>query len=137
MSINAYLVEDDELSRKTLKCLLEEQADIHVIGGSATENEAVAWILLHPFEWQLIIVDLELMQGHGLRVLSTCRVRGTNQKTIVLSGELDGRMRERCFDQGADAVFDKSTDLGALLAYCRRLAGRPAQHALPPSVQVA
>ena len=41
---------------------------------------------------------------------------------VVLSNYATPAMRERCLALGADGVFDKSTEIDSLIAYCTRLA---------------
>jgi len=43
----------------------------------------------------------------------------------VLSNYATSDMRERCAQLGVDAVFDKSTELDDMLAWCRGLRQRP------------
>ncbi|RYF73015.1 MAG: response regulator transcription factor [Comamonadaceae bacterium] len=96
---------------------------VEVAECAATETEAINWLVSHQGGWNLAIVDLELAQGSGLRVLSACRVRHPRQKMVVLSNHMQRDSKRRCTDLGADATFDKATDLDRLLAYCRTMAG--------------
>jgi DNA-binding NarL/FixJ family response regulator len=41
---------------------------------------------------------------------------------VVLTNFASADIRRRCQQLGADRVFDKSTELDELLAYCRQLA---------------
>jgi two-component system, OmpR family, response regulator len=70
---------------------------------------------------------LFLKQGSGLGVLDACRERAPNQRVIVLSNYATTDMRKRCIQLGADAVFDKSNEIDALVEYCMQLceAARP------------
>jgi DNA-binding NarL/FixJ family response regulator len=51
-------------------------------------------------------------------VVEACRKRRHGQKVIVLSNHATADMRRRCAQLGADAVFDKSTEIDNLLDYC-------------------
>jgi DNA-binding NarL/FixJ family response regulator len=44
---------------------------------------------------------------------------------LVLSNYATPDMRKRCAQLGADAVFDKSNEIDALVDYCLALAERP------------
>jgi two-component system OmpR family response regulator len=72
--------------------------------------------------WDLAVVDLALGDGSGLRVLSACRVRKPHQKIVVLSNHLDGEMRRRCLTLGADAIFQKGSDVDEMFEYCQAFA---------------
>ena len=45
-----------------------------------------------------------------------------NTKLVVLSNYATSDMRRKCFELGADQVFDKSNEIDALISYCQRLA---------------
>jgi two-component system, OmpR family, response regulator len=51
-------------------------------------------------------------------VLEACRSRDTGQRVVVLSNYATTDMRKRCMQLGADAVFDKSNEIDALVEYC-------------------
>ncbi len=44
-----------------------------------------------------------------------------HQRVVVLSNYATPAMRERCTELGANAVFDKSSELEEFLAYCGSL----------------
>ena len=53
-----------------------------------------------------------------VRILQACRARKPSQKMVVLSNHATNDVRWRCQQLGADAVFDKSTEIDALVDYC-------------------
>lgn len=114
-----FLVEDDLNFCTLLTDLLTVFPHVEVPHCETTESSAIDWLVGHAGEWNIAIVDLTLARGSGLRVLSACRVRHPHQKMLVLSNHVTGDMRRRCLMLGADAVFDKGTDIEALLDYCR------------------
>ena len=118
MAVNAYIVEDNDLIRDNLVETLTELAGIHTIGHAATEAEACSWLEQHPREWDLLVVDLFLEQGNGLGVLRKCLQRSAIQKVVVLSNYATDDIRNRCLACGADAIFDKSTELDLFIDYC-------------------
>ena len=120
MSVRAYIVEDSPTIRDNLIETLHELADVEPVGIAETENEGKAWLAEHEADWDVAIVDLFLKQGNGLRVVESCRRRKARQKVIVLSNHATTDMRRRCAQRGADAVFDKSTEIDALIDYCVR-----------------
>jgi len=117
-----YLIEDNLLIRANLVAALVELANVEIVGEAASEREATDWLRAHAGGWQLAVVDLFLAQGSGLGVLRACRTRRTSQKTVVLSNYVTSEMRRRCAELGADAIFDKSTEVDEFLAYCKDLA---------------
>jgi len=119
--VRAYLVEDNHVIRANLEDTLKEMTTVVVTGSSGSAFVASDWLGTHEDAWDLAIVDLFLAEGSGLTVLATCRVRRATQKVVVLSNYATRDMRERCKTFGADAVFDKSTELDAFIDYCLEL----------------
>jgi DNA-binding NarL/FixJ family response regulator len=119
--LRTYLVEDSPVIRENLIATLEELAPVRVVGVADDEQEALAWLAAQQAD--LVIVDLFLAQGSGLGVL---RARQPSSRYVVLSNYVNPAMRARCLALGADGVFDKSTEIDALIAYCGTLAAPPA-----------
>ncbi|MDB5753403.1 MAG: putative response regulator, CheY [Ramlibacter sp.] len=125
MELRTYIVEDNATIRDNLIGTLEELASVVSLGWAETEDQARAWFGARSGDWDLAIVDLFLKQGSGLGVLEACRNRGRHQRVVVLSNYATADMRERCNQLGADAVFDKSNEIDALVDFCLALAQRP------------
>jgi DNA-binding NarL/FixJ family response regulator len=116
MAFRVYIVEDSSTIRDNLIETLKELAHFEPVGTTETEHEAKRWLARN--EWDLAIMDLFLREGSGLNVLESCRQRKPGQKVVVLSNHSSRDVRWRCKQLGADAVFDKSTELEALVDYC-------------------
>jgi DNA-binding NarL/FixJ family response regulator len=125
VALRTYIVEDNATIRENLVGTLEELASVRPLGWADTENAAKAWLGAHRQAWELLIVDLFLKQGSGLGVIEACQQRGREQRVVVLSNYATPDMRRRCAQLGADAVFDKSNEIDALVDYCLALGGRP------------
>ncbi len=104
--------------RDNLVETLTELAGIRTVGHSATEMDACDWLGQHPGGWDLLVVDLFLEQGNGLGVLRKCLQRSASQRVVVLSNYATSDIRNRCLACGADAIFDKSTELDLFIDYC-------------------
>ncbi len=136
MALITYLAEDNETILQNLIETLEEIAAVKVSGFGATEAEASDWLQAHQGQWHLAILDLFLREGSGLGVLSNCRARATYQKVVVLTNYATPEIRKRSAELGADAVFDKSSELDALLAYCVEQTDLHDSHAQADSVVI-
>jgi two-component system, OmpR family, response regulator len=121
VQIKTYVVEDSPTIRDNLIATLEELTSVAAIGTAETEKEAVDWLANSNNAWDLVIVDLFLKQGTGIGVICACKNRLNTQKVIVLSNYATPDVRKTCALMGADAVFDKSTELEKLLEYCINL----------------
>ncbi len=127
-----YLVEDNAALRDSLMAMFKEIAGLQVSGACGTEEEAVEWLRRHEGQWQLAVVDLFLLQGSGLGVVTSLREREPWQKIVVLTNYATPDIRRRALALGADAVFDKGRELDAFFAYCSKLQPRPVvSHPLP------
>ena len=120
MKIRAFLIEDNPVIRENLLATLSELADIEPVGCADTEQEASSWLRDHDSRWDLAIVDLFLREGNGLNVLAALQDRESHQKMVVFSNHATQEVRRRCTQLGANAVFDKSTEIDGLLDYCER-----------------
>ena len=118
MALITYLAEDNQIILENLIDTLEEIADVKVAAHAVTQAEASRWLEVQDGKWHLAIVDLFLKEGSGLGVLAGCRNRESYQKVVVLTNYATAEIRIRAAELGADAVFDKSTELDALYAYC-------------------
>ena len=118
MSLISYLAEDNESIAKNLIETLQEICEVSIVAVGATQNEASHWLADHDGEWDLAIVDLFLKEGSGLGVLAGCRHREERQKVVVLTNYATPEIRRRATELGANAVFDKSSELEQLFAYC-------------------
>jgi two-component system, OmpR family, response regulator len=125
VQLRTYIVEDNATIRENLIGALEELASIESLGWAETETQARDWLVQQDNRWELTIVDLFLKEGSGLGVLEACRGRTSDQRVVVLSNYATVDMRKRCLQLGADAVFDKSNEIDALVEYCIELSDPP------------
>jgi two-component system, OmpR family, response regulator len=129
MKFRAYIVEDSPTIRENLIETLQELALVEPVGVAETEHEGKQWLAQNDAYWDLAIIDLFLREGSGLNILEACRYRRPTQKMVVLSNHATNDVRWRCAQLGADAVFDKSTEIDALVDYC--LSARAQAEAVP------
>ena len=118
LGFKTYIVEDNATIRDNLIGTLEELSGIRIVGISESEAEATLWLRASADQWELLIVDLFLKQGSGLGVVAACRERAPHQRVVVLSNYATHDIRTRCAQLGADATFDKSNEIDALVDYC-------------------
>lgn len=125
--LQAYVIEDNATIRENLVGTLEELTCLKVAGTSATEDEAIGWLEENIDRWDLVIVDLFLKQGSGIHLAQRIKRRRPNQKIVVFSNYINASVRKRCAQLGVDAVFDKSTEIDALVDYCAHQCFRVSQ----------
>lgn len=128
MALKVYLVEDNEVMREHLVSSLADEANIEWVGAAETEAEAKDWMERNPEGWDLAILDLFLREGTGAGVLRHCRARSEHQDVLVMTNYPISSLLTHCRLLGANAIYDKSTELGDLIAYC---IGRASHSATP------
>ena len=121
MSVAAFLVEDSPTIRDELIPALRELANVRVLGFAEGEREATQWLKAHGATCHLAVVDLFLKEGSGLGVIGACKDTHTPPHIVMLTNYATTEIRRQALALGADAVFDKSTELMELFAYCSRI----------------
>ena len=119
MSLAIFIVEDEPNVQDSLKVVLEGYLEAKVVGSAPTEAEAITWLTANQGRWQLLVVDLFLAQGNGLGVLMALSAMGRKGGVVVaLTNAASEDNRAECIRLGADAVFDKTVEINAFLAFC-------------------
>ncbi len=121
-SLQTYIVEDSQVIRDNLIATLEELAPVQVVGSAEDEASAVQWLNRTGADVDLVIVDIFLKHGSGLGVLRSAQRMAGHRSVVVLSNYATADIRRKCLELGADRVFDKSTEIDALIAHCDALA---------------
>ncbi|MGJ7491761.1 response regulator [Variovorax sp. ZT4R33] len=122
MPVATFLVEDSPTIRDHLIPALRDLGNAEVVASADSERQATRWLRAHGHSCQLAVIDLFLKEGSGLGVLKACREARAPQRVVVLSNYATLEMRRQAFGLGAHAVFDKSTELDELFAFCRAIA---------------
>ena len=118
MHLQVFVIEDNATIRENLIGTLEELTCVKVSGASATEDESLVWLEQNMDRWDIVIVDLFLKQGSGIHLAQRIKKQRQTQKIVVFSNYINASVRKRCAQIGVDAVFDKSTEIDALVDYC-------------------
>lgn len=131
--LKIYLVEDSPVIRDNLIATLEELVPVHVVGSAEDEAKALHWLRDSGEAVDLAIVDIFLKSGSGLGVLKSAQSLPRCPHMVVLSNYAHPEMRRACLALGAERVFDKSTEIDALVEYCADLAAGALPFATPPA----
>jgi DNA-binding NarL/FixJ family response regulator len=118
LQLKTYIVEDSPVIRESLIATLEELAPVKVVGTAEDEASAMLWLSQQSNHFDLVIIDIFLKSGSGLGVLRAASALAQNHHLVVLSNYATSDMRRKCLELGADRVFDKSTEIDALISYC-------------------
>lgn len=113
------LVEDHAVTQELLRQMLALVPGAEVVHVATTSAEAVDWLSRHDDGWELAVIDLFLADGHGFDVLRKCQGRAAHQRAVLLTNYTREPVRENARRAGADAVFDKTTEMKGFIAWCR------------------
>ena len=119
--LKVVLIEDSSFLCQALGDVLDELSDVQVVGQAEDERSAIE--LLQRQQPHLAIVDLQLRTGSGFGVLRALRGnpgRFGSPRAVVFSSHGEASVRERCFALGVERFFDKTSQVGELLAYVRQ-----------------
>ncbi|MEO7337431.1 MAG: response regulator [Caldimonas sp.] len=115
--LRAFVIEDSPVILESLTGALEEQANVEVVGSAADENKAIEWMDSRTNGCDVVIVDIFLRSGSGLGVLKRINTYASPPERVVLTNYATSDMRSRCHALGAEAVFDKSSEIDELMAW--------------------
>ncbi|HQS99599.1 MAG: response regulator receiver protein [Hydrogenophilales bacterium 16-64-46] len=115
------VVEDSERVRDLLLQRLAREPGLDVLGHARGEDEAV--FMIQSRQPDVVVLDLALSPGSGLNVLKRLREAGVFTRVAVFTNQPASLYRQVCLDAGANAYFDKSAEVDALVA--RLLAWQP------------
>lgn len=121
-AVRAFIVEDSALVLRELSSVLQQTSAIRVVASSDSEGDALKTMRGASGAYDLIVIDVFLKQGSGLRVLRDAKVLQSQARLVVLTNYATLDVRKRCISLGADRVFDKSRQLEDFIDYCSALA---------------
>jgi two-component system, OmpR family, response regulator len=121
-AVRTLIVEDSALVLRELSSVLQQTSAIRVVASSDSEGDALRAMRSVADAYDLIVIDVFLKQGSGLRVLRDAKVLQRQARLVVLTNYATLDVRKRCISLGADRVFDKSRQLEDFIDYCSALA---------------
>lgn len=121
--LRVMLVDDFDLVRKSLRSLLEQHADVTVVGEASSGEQALQLACsLNP---DVVVMDMHMPGWDGAE--STRRILKERPATIVigLSIQTDSDIAKSMLEAGAAAFIAKETAVNELYATLRTAAPRP------------
>jgi two-component system response regulator DesR len=117
--IRVMLVEDHSDFRALMEVLLNGQSDIELVAQAGSLAEARAQAA--RFEFDVVVLDLGLPDGHGEDLIAEFRRSNPDVGVLILSASLDPAGVEKATRLGADEIMDKLAPLEEVLSTVRRL----------------
>jgi DNA-binding NarL/FixJ family response regulator len=114
------LVEDHPVVREGLRLLLEQQADLVVVGEAGRAPEAIA--LAAELAPDVVVMDIGLGSDDGVPVIESIRSRMPATRVLVLSMFADGETVRQALLAGAAGYVVKGASADELVAAIRAVA---------------
>ncbi|MES2932860.1 MAG: response regulator [Pseudomonadota bacterium] len=119
--LKVFLIEDAPRIRTVLIETLQAIDNVEVVGFAETEQDALTQ--LRMLEWDVVIVDIALRAGNGLIVLASLQTDGRRYGVrLVFTNHPSLALKNRSLALGADAFFDKSHEMDALISRVQEMA---------------
>lgn len=116
---NVLIVDDHEVSRVGLRLLLDT-APFHVVASVANSSEAVECLETHPVD--LVLTDIQLSDGSGLRLLEQIRRSHPEVSVVVFSAYENPTYIARAAALGAADYLLKTISSTTLLDTLKNIA---------------
>ena len=111
------LVEDHAILREGLRALLELEPDLRVVGEASTGADGVR--VVQSTSPTLVITDLEMPGGSGLRTIDELRAVCPNLRVLVLTASCTAESIGAALTAGADGYVLKDASRAELLQAIR------------------
>ena len=108
---NLLIVEDNSFIGDLVVSATEEISGIGDIRLTKSLQEAIS--LCDDTNFELVILDLKLPDGHGIELLKILKGKKTDTKVFIFSASTE--LKSFCFKYGAFAFFDKAKDFDELI----------------------
>ena len=106
--IRIFIADDSLIVRERLVTMLNELAGIEIVGQAENVAEAVSGI--RDLQPDVVILDIRMPGGSGIKVLQNIKQAGAGPMVIILTNFPYPGYRQRYLQAGADFFLDKSTE---------------------------
>lgn len=103
--IRLMLIDDQVIVREGLRLLLESQTGLNVVGDAASCKEAIALAKIEQPD--VILLDLDLGDSHGLSCLTDLLAVAPKTRVLVLTGVYDLDVHHAAISNGAMGIVRK------------------------------
>ncbi len=110
--MSILIVDDSAVVRDMLRQMLAKLEGVTVAG--ECESPAAAIESIQADRPDIVVLDIQLVNGSGLEVLRAATKDHPGVKIIVVTNFAEDVYRKRCLEGGAYAFYDKNSDLHAL-----------------------
>jgi two-component system invasion response regulator UvrY len=126
--IRVLVIDDHAVVRQGLRQILAETTDIIVGADASSASQGLT--RARAEQWDVILLDLNLPDGHGLDVLKQLRSESTHVPILVLSMHPEDQFALRAIRAGASGYLTKNGAVDELATAIRMVVA--GQHYLSP-----
>ena len=117
MSIRILVVDDHSVVRKGIRMLLEDEADIQIVGEAADGDEAIAF--LANIQPDVLLLDITMPRMSGIEALKVISQQYPNVRTLMFSMHNNPDYILNSVQNGAAGYLLKDTGLEEILKAVR------------------
>ncbi len=117
--MNVLIAEEKVVVRRILGTLVQGIPGSRIVGEARDARETLLGLLNLPCD--VLIMDLRLPGGRGLRLLEGVRQLQPDIILLVVMNDPEEVLKQRSIESGADEYFDQSTGFLKLRELLRRL----------------
>jgi len=115
------IVEDSELIRNHLVCLLSLVAGVNEVGVAGSHEHARLYVKIESPD--VLILDIHLPDGNAIQAIKEFKQEIPNVRIAMLTNDASAFNRKKSSQMGAEWFFDKSTEYDQVLELISNLAG--------------
>ena len=116
---NILLVDDSSLLRNNLKRIISSIPELNLVGEALDSTTALR--LVYQLKPDILILDIDLIQGNGIDVLTKIKNDNTRPTTIMFTNYSQDAFRKAAAKLGANYFLDKNEDIDDLFELLKKL----------------
>lgn len=105
--IQLVIVDDHSMVREGLRMLIENEADIRIVGEAGNGKEAVSLLKQTPVD--VVVLDIALPDKNGIEVLKDLKHVSETVRVLMLSMHAEDRFGVRSIQAGASGYITKGS----------------------------
>lgn len=106
--MKVFVVEDSDAICESIVRMVNDVNDARVVG--TADKVFTALLGIKKYQPDVVILDIQLLDGNGLTVLQQVKKEQPSSKVIVLTNFNSDQYRDLAYRYGADSFLDKSND---------------------------
>lgn len=113
------IVDDSKILRIRLTRVISEIKGMEIVGEAETQSQALRLIVkLKP---DVVMLDIRLKTGSGIKVLENITKRSIKTEVIVCTNYANHQYRRRCQELGAKYFLEKATEFEKIPRVLRKI----------------